>query len=108
MRTDVPWYGSVWRRLGSAIVAALGIAAIVGSGGGFPDIDYDFDGPWAPSVSVEPAELTVQAGGTAVFSASAVGNFGEIYDRNIKPLGLSRGPNALWNKGGLMYPMPLD
>lgn len=44
----------------------------------------------------------------AVRAISAVGNFGEIYDRNIKPLGLSRGPNALWNKGGLMYPMPLD
>lgn len=44
----------------------------------------------------------------AVRAISAVGNFGEIYERNIKPLGLSRGPNALWNKGGLMYPMPLD
>jgi general L-amino acid transport system substrate-binding protein len=44
----------------------------------------------------------------AVRAIAAVGNFGEIYDRNIKPLGLSRGPNALWNKGGLMYPMPLD
>jgi len=39
---------------------------------------------------------------------SAVGNYGEIYDRNITPLGLKRGPNALWNKGGLMYPMPMD
>jgi general L-amino acid transport system substrate-binding protein len=37
-----------------------------------------------------------------------VGNYGESYDRNIKPLGLSRGPNALWNKGGLMYPVPMD
>jgi general L-amino acid transport system substrate-binding protein len=44
----------------------------------------------------------------AVRAIAAVGNFGEIYDRNIKPLGLSRGPNALWNKGGLMYPMPMD
>jgi general L-amino acid transport system substrate-binding protein len=44
----------------------------------------------------------------AVRALSAVGNYGEIYDRNIKPLGLSRGPNALWNKGGLMYPVPMD
>ncbi len=44
----------------------------------------------------------------AVRAISAVGNYGEIYDRNIKPLGLSRGPNALWNKGGLMYPVPMD
>jgi len=44
----------------------------------------------------------------AVRAISAVGNYGEIFDRNIKPLGFARGPNALWNRGGLMYPMPLD
>lgn len=44
----------------------------------------------------------------AVRAISAVGNYGEIYDRHVKPLGLSRGPNALWNKGGLMYPVPMD
>ncbi|MBK7952521.1 MAG: amino acid ABC transporter substrate-binding protein [Candidatus Accumulibacter sp.] len=44
----------------------------------------------------------------AVRAIQAVGNYGESYDRNIKPLGLTRGMNALWNKGGLMYPMPLD
>ena len=37
----------------------------------------------------------------------AAGNYGEIYDRNIKPLGLERGINALWNQGGLMYSPPL-
>lgn len=37
-----------------------------------------------------------------------VGNYGEVYERNIsKPLGLSRGLNALWKDGGLMYAMPL-
>jgi general L-amino acid transport system substrate-binding protein len=30
-----------------------------------------------------------------------VGNYGEIYDRNIGPLGLARGQNALTSKGGL-------
>jgi general L-amino acid transport system substrate-binding protein len=44
----------------------------------------------------------------AVRAIAAVGNYGEIYERNIQPLGLSRGPNALWNKGGLMYPVPMD
>lgn len=35
-----------------------------------------------------------------------VGNYGEIYERNLgpnTPLGLERGPNALWSDGGLMY-----
>jgi general L-amino acid transport system substrate-binding protein len=35
-----------------------------------------------------------------------VGNFGEIWDRNITVLGVPRGINALWNKGGLQYAPP--
>ena len=38
-----------------------------------------------------------------------VGNYGEIFDRNVgpnTPLGLERGLNALWTKGGLMYAAP--
>jgi general L-amino acid transport system substrate-binding protein len=37
----------------------------------------------------------------------AVGNYGEMYDRNIGPLGLARGQNALWTHDGLMYAAPL-
>jgi len=40
---------------------------------------------------------------------TAVGNYGEIYDRNLgpgTPFELERGPNALWTEGGLMYAMP--
>ena len=39
-----------------------------------------------------------------------VGNYAEIYDRNIgpnTPLGLERGLNALWTMGGIQYPMPV-
>ena len=39
-----------------------------------------------------------------------VGNYGESYDRNVgmgSPLKFQRGINALWTKGGLMYPLPL-
>ncbi len=35
-----------------------------------------------------------------------VGNYGEIFERNLAPLGLERGVNALWNDGGLMYAPP--
>ncbi|HEY0213371.1 MAG TPA: amino acid ABC transporter substrate-binding protein [Paenirhodobacter sp.] len=35
-----------------------------------------------------------------------VGNYGEIYDRNLKPLGWERGYNQLWSKGGLLYAPP--
>ncbi|MER8411529.1 amino acid ABC transporter substrate-binding protein [Mesorhizobium sp. M1066] len=35
-----------------------------------------------------------------------VGNYGEIYDRNLKPLGWERGYNSLWTNGGLLYSPP--
>ena len=38
-----------------------------------------------------------------------VGNYGEIFERNIganTPLGLERGLNDLWTRGGLMYAAP--
>src|SRR3954470_24635553 len=40
----------------------------------------------------------------------AVGNYGEIFDRNVgdkSPLKLDRGPNDLWTRGGLMYAIPI-
>ena len=41
----------------------------------------------------------------------SVGNYGEIFDRNVGPktnIGLERGLNALWNKGGLQYAAPFN
>jgi general L-amino acid transport system substrate-binding protein len=46
----------------------------------------------------------------AVRIISAVGNYGEIFERNVgvnTPLGLSRGLNGLWTKGGIMYAPPI-
>jgi general L-amino acid transport system substrate-binding protein len=39
-----------------------------------------------------------------------VGNYSEIFDRNLgtkSQLRIARGLNALWNQGGLQYPMPV-
>jgi len=39
-----------------------------------------------------------------------MGNYGEIFERNIgegSPLKIKRGLNALWNKGGLQYGIPI-
>ena len=38
---------------------------------------------------------------------SAVGNYGEMFERNFGPLKMPRGKNALWSKGGLMYSAPI-
>jgi general L-amino acid transport system substrate-binding protein len=40
----------------------------------------------------------------------AVGNYGESFDRNIGPdteIGIARGQNALWSKGGILYAPPV-
>lgn len=40
----------------------------------------------------------------------AVGNYGETFDRNVGPgskLGIARGLNQLWNKGGIQYAPPI-
>ena len=39
-----------------------------------------------------------------------VGNYGESFDKHVgkdSPLNIDRGLNNLWNKGGLMYSMPI-
>ena len=49
-----------------------------------------------------PADFAVQV-------VEQVGNYGEIYDRNVgpdSPLELERGFNALWTDGGLQYAPP--
>ena len=46
----------------------------------------------------------------AVRAISAVGNYGEIFERNIgvnTPLGLARGLNAQWTNGGILYSPPV-
>jgi general L-amino acid transport system substrate-binding protein len=45
----------------------------------------------------------------AARAIAAVGNYGEIYDRNLGPSSqfqLERGLNALWTEGGLLYSPP--
>lgn len=46
----------------------------------------------------------------AVQAIKAVGNYGEIFDRNVgegSQLKIKRGLNSLWNKGGLVYAPPI-
>ena len=46
----------------------------------------------------------------AYYAIKAVGNYGEMFDRNLgesSPLKLPRGKNDLWTRGGLMYAPPI-
>jgi general L-amino acid transport system substrate-binding protein len=43
-------------------------------------------------------------------AVGAVGNYGEMFDANIgksSPLGMARGINALWKRGGIVYAPPM-
>jgi general L-amino acid transport system substrate-binding protein len=46
----------------------------------------------------------------AVRIVKAVGNYGEMYERNVgsrSKLGIPRGLNQLWSMGGILYAPPL-
>jgi general L-amino acid transport system substrate-binding protein len=70
--------------------------------------------PFAAEEGADPAVLNPGLGLDPDFAVNVirlVGSYGEIYDRNVgpdTPLGLERGPNALWNadEPGLLYPAP--
>jgi len=79
------------------------------------NVDAERDGSTNPSVQaflgneIEGAVLDPGLGLPTDFAyqvVKQVGNYGEIYDRHIVPLGLDRGPNALWSDGGLLYAPP--
>jgi general L-amino acid transport system substrate-binding protein len=72
------------------------------------------------STDIRVNRLLTQAGGVgralgldhdwAAHVVSAVGNYGEMFERDVgmhSPLRLTRGRNALWTQGGLMYPLPI-
>jgi general L-amino acid transport system substrate-binding protein len=43
----------------------------------------------------------------AVKIVAQLGNFAEVWERNITPMGVPRGINALWSQGGLQYAPPM-
>jgi general L-amino acid transport system substrate-binding protein len=60
------------------------------------------DGDFGASVGVGPD--------FAVNIIKAVGNYGEVFERNVgegSPLKISRGLNALWSNGGIQYAAPV-
>jgi general L-amino acid transport system substrate-binding protein len=58
----------------------------------------------------EPTELGLAIDNTFMQNVlKQVGNFGEVYDRTIAPIGIPRegSVNDLWTRGGLMYAPPI-
>jgi general L-amino acid transport system substrate-binding protein len=81
------------------------------------NVDAQVEAPSSPEAA---RLLGVSAGGSAFDPGlglppsfmraviKQVGNYGEVYDRNLTPLGIPRDntPNHTWRKGGLLYAPP--
>ncbi len=60
-------------------------------------------GEFGPTIGLEPVFMTRVI--------EAVGNYGEIFERNFGPetgAAVPRGQNALWSNGGLLYAPPIE
>ncbi len=73
----------------------------------------DSEDPGTQRILGTSGDMGEKLGLPADFGAAIVrevGNYGEMYDRNVgpdTPLGLPRGVNALWTDGGIMYAPPV-
>ncbi|MEL7207124.1 MAG: amino acid ABC transporter substrate-binding protein [Actinomycetota bacterium] len=56
----------------------------------------------------EESGLAFPTSDWAVRIIEAVGNYQEIYDRNIAPLGIPEGVNQLYTQGGILYGPPVN
>jgi general L-amino acid transport system substrate-binding protein len=74
-----------------------------------PDILRFLGQPTVQETGKPPAVFDPKVGLPTDFAVrviTQVGNYKEIYDRNIAPLGVPRGMNALYTQGGLHYAPP--
>lgn len=102
---DDGWLDIVrWTQLALVAAEQLGVkgADVDGLAGSTnPDIRRltGAEGGIGPSMGLDAA--------WAADAVKAVGNYGEMWARNVEPMGLPRGLNRLWDKGGLHYAPPL-
>lgn len=72
------------------------------------------EGPMGRLLKPQDTKLAAAMGAKddwALRAIQAVGNYGELYARNVgsgSPLNIERGLNRLWSDGGLMYAPPTD
>jgi general L-amino acid transport system substrate-binding protein len=74
----------------------------------------ELEGPLGRLLKAQDTRLAAALGAKddwALRAIQAVGNYGELYARNVgsgSPLNIERGLNRLWTDGGLMYAPPID
>jgi general L-amino acid transport system substrate-binding protein len=98
---DDKWYDIVrWTHFATLVAEALGVTS--------KNVD-SFAGTKIPDIRRllgQESNLGATLGLDNAWAANIirqVGNYGEMWERDITPMGLDRGRNALWTKGGLQY-----
>ena len=98
---DDKWFDIVrWTHFATLVAESLGVTS--------KNVDSFKDSP-VPDIRRllgQESNLGKQLGLDDAWAANIVrqvGNYGEIYERDVTPLGLPRGKNELWTKGGLQY-----
>jgi general L-amino acid transport system substrate-binding protein len=80
-----------------------------GALGGFEELSERIGMPPGEEFALVARTLGLEPG-WLLRAIAASGNYAEVFDRNFgsgSPLGLERGPNRLWNQGGLLFVPPL-
>jgi general L-amino acid transport system substrate-binding protein len=106
---DSEWADIVRWTLNAMIIAeekgitAANVAEMAAAAGGDPEVNrlLGTEGEYGPMMGL-PKDWAVKV-------ISAVGNYSEVFERNIgveTPVGLARGLNALWTQGGILYAPP--
>lgn len=102
---DSAWFDVVrWTQLALVAAEQLGVTAAnaeAQKASPSPDIRrlLGVEGEVGPSLGLD-REWALRA-------IRAVGNYGEAWEREIRPMGLERGLNRLWNEGGLQFAPPV-
>jgi general L-amino acid transport system substrate-binding protein len=98
---DDKWYDIVrWTHFATLVAESLGVASYN------VDSFADTKVPDIRRLLGQESDLGKSLGLDDKWAANIirqVGNYGEMFERDITPMGLDRGKNALWTKGGLQY-----
>ena len=95
-----------WTLAGLVNAEEVGLTRAIASGGPPPkgDIERLLDGAGHNGEQLGLDRTWLKS------AVAAVGNYGEIFDANLgktSPLGMERGVNALWKRGGILYAPPM-
>ena len=115
-----PWVGYNMSRFRDPVYISSGFGVTLASANCPPLYRGPYEGYWSLECAVlakdtftPGADESVQASEAQAYAVRIirhVGNYGEVYERNVgagSKLGIPRGMNQLWSAGGIQYAPPI-